>query len=226
MSLDQIANRDDRPAYVRFERRPVEDKAASQREGRYVAVDVDFALITPTYSKDCVEYKVTRWLENMRQNVRNGRVPEEWAEQYERAYKAWKEGQEIPISGTPILGWGMISPAQQKMLIEINCRTVEDLAAMNDEGIRRFGMGALDLKKKAVNWLESLNAAGPLAMRATALERENEILKSQVDTLSAKVEALVAALPATSRPEEVIPEITAADIIGEPPRRGRPPKEK
>ena len=56
MSVGELISREERPAYVRFERRPMEDKAASIREGRYVAKDVDFALVTPPYSNDCVEY--------------------------------------------------------------------------------------------------------------------------------------------------------------------------
>ena len=153
MSVGELISREERPAYVRFERRPMEDKAASIREGRYVAKDVDFALVTPPYSKDCVEYKVEQWLINMERNVRDGRIPEKWADQWKASYNSWKNGQEMPLSGTPIKGWGVLSPAQQQTLIAMNCLTVEDLAGINDEGLRRIGMGAIELRDKAKNWL-------------------------------------------------------------------------
>lgn len=112
MSVGEVSNREERPAYVRFERRPVEDKEASIREGRYMAKDVDFALITPPYSKDCVEQKVTRWLEDLERGVRDGRIPQQWATLWKEGYQKWQNGQEMPLHGTPILGWGVISPAQ------------------------------------------------------------------------------------------------------------------
>jgi hypothetical protein len=143
MSVNDLVNREERPAYVQFERRAVEDKPASIREGRYIAKDVDIALVTPAYSKDCMEQKVDQWLSNIDRNLREGRVPQTWVDQWKESLKRWKEGQEMPLNGTPIKGWGVISPAQQATLIGINCRTVEDLAAINDEGIRRVGMGAI-----------------------------------------------------------------------------------
>src|ERR1043165_5334389 len=98
----------ERPAYVRFVRRAVEDRPASQREGKYVARDVDYALVTPPDSKDVVEVKVAQWLENLDRDSQAGRIPKEWVETYKRAHAAWKNGQELPPVGTAIRGWGVI----------------------------------------------------------------------------------------------------------------------
>ena len=49
----------DRPPFVNFEVRAEEDRTASIEQGHYVAVDVDYALITPAGSRDCVERKVS-----------------------------------------------------------------------------------------------------------------------------------------------------------------------
>ena len=224
--------REERPAYVRFERRPMEDKAASVREGRYVAKDVDFALVTPPYSKDCVEYKVEQWLINMDRNVRDGRIPEKWADQWKASYNSWKNGQEIPLSGTPIKGWGVLSPAQQATLIAMNCLTVEDLAIINDEGLRRIGMGAVELRDKAKNWLASMKDHGAVTVQLAAMEQENRNLATTVESLKAQVEALKNMIP--RQPEMVQvgrePDISAAElledepVVEEPKRRGRPPK--
>ena len=232
MSVGELISREERPAYVRFERRPMEDKAASIREGRYVAKDVDFALVTPPYSKDCVEYKVEQWLINMERNVRDGRIPEKWADQWKASYNSWKNGQEIPLSGTPIKGWGVLSPAQQATLIAMNCLTVEDLAIINDEGLRRIGMGAVELRDKAKNWLASMKVHGAVTVQLAAMEQENRNLATTVESLKAQVEALKNMIP--RQPEMVQvgrePDISAAElledepVVEEPKRRGRPPK--
>lgn len=237
MSVGEVSNREERPAYVRFERRPVEDKEASLREGRYMAKDVDFALVTPPYSKDCVEQKVTRWLEDLDRGVRDGRIPQQWATLWKEGYQKWQNGQEMPLHGTPILGWGVVSPAQQKMLIAINCLTVEDLAQINDEGMKRVGMGALDLRNKAKNWLASVKDHGGLTIQMSALEKENANLKASLDGLKAQVEALKGMIPQQPQMMQqpyVEQGISASDLLedepvaahpSEPPkRRGRPPK--
>ena len=68
--------------------------------------------------------------------------------------------------------------------------TVEDLARINDEGLRRFGIGAADLKNKAIAWLAQLDDKGPLTQEIAALKAENASLKKQVESLTKKVETL------------------------------------
>jgi hypothetical protein len=224
MAVNDLVNREERPPYVRFERRPVEDKAASLDSGRYVARDVDFALSTPAYSKDCVEQKVSQWLENTEKNVREGRIPSSWLETWKKALESWRNGQEVPLNGTAIRGWGLISPAQQEMLIHMNCLTVEDLAAANDEGLRCIGMGAIELRAKAKHWLQTMTDNGPLASRLTAAEMENAALKEQIATLSRQVKILMeptdeergAVPPPGYERLSIQPAISASDLLDEP----------
>lgn len=232
MSIEDISDRKERPAYVQFETRTEEDKAASARHGRYTFKEFDVAIVTPPYSKDCVEFKVEQWLLNIDKNLRDGRIPEEWAKHWKESYQRWKDGQELPLNGTPIKGWGVISPAQQASLIHINCKTVEDLAAVNEEGMRRIGMGALDLRNKAQAWLKSMNDHGGATLKIAALEQENSVLRTSVESLEKKVAALVAA--ADPAPSDQLAsydnanEISSAELLAEDPppvRRGRPPKQ-
>jgi len=178
--------KEDRPAYVTFERRAKEDRNASIEAGHYVSKDVDVAIITPPYSKDRIEQEVPDWLASLEANVAAQRLPGAWRDKYKAAYQAWKDGQEIPLDGVPIKGWAILSPAQQSNLIAIGVKTVEDLAAINDEGMRRYGMGALDLKNKASAWLNSAKDSGKVA-------QENAALKSRVDALDAQVQELMEA---------------------------------
>jgi hypothetical protein len=233
MSVGAVTSREERPAYVRFERVPIEDKQASLKAGHYVAKDVDFALITPPYSKDVYKTKVTQWFVNMDQDVQNGRLRQEWADQYKKSYEHWKNGQEIPLNGTAIKGWGVISPAQQEILLKMNVLTVEDLAGINDEGLRRIGMGSMDWKNKAVAWLAQLKDKGPLTQEVAALKSENVLLKTTVDSLTAKVHELSESIKSkqvqlTQNYEPPVEVITAADILETPVQQyekkfGKPP---
>jgi len=178
--------------FIRFERRPIEDKAASVAAGHYVAKDVDYALITPPYSKDVLIKKVDAWLEQLKTDVSNKRVPQSWVDAQKKAYNYFLKGQELPLEGTPIKGWGMISPAQQETLVKMHVLTVEQLAAMNDEGVRRVGIGAIELKNKATAWLKNIKKAGASTLEITALKKENENLKADMLVLKEKMNELIA----------------------------------
>lgn len=223
-AVDQVLDRKERPPYVRFERVAVEDKAAGIREGHYVAKDVDFAFITPPYSKDLFKKEAKDWFADMEQQVSNGRLPEAWLQGWRDKYRAWQSGQEIPLHGVPIRGWGVISPAQQETLIRLSVTTVEDLAEMNDEGMRRVGMGAVELRNKARAWLAQLSDKGPLTQEMAALQGENSLLKANLETLTAQVDELrkqvraasvgaAVPLPPTAAPAV----IAASDILDDGP---------
>ena len=213
--------RDDRPAYVRFERIAIEDVQATLAAGHYVAKDVDMALITPPYSKDVMKYKVKAWFDILEQDVRNNRMPQAWLDRYKEAYAAFQKGQDLPLTGSPIKGWGIISPAQQETLIKMSVLTVEDLAAMNDEGIKRIGMGAIDLKNKAKAWLSQLNDTGALALQMAELQKQFANLEAVNKTQEEKIETMKRELAfhnaqsATGELENVVPisGISASDVL-------------
>jgi len=167
----------DRPPFVKFEVRQEEDRDASTERGHYVARDVDFAIITPAGSKDRVERKVKDWFAMLESEVRQQRFPPEWLSQLKEGYKVWKEGGEVPLNGRPLMDWPALSPAQLENLKWANVRTIEDLAAANEETIANIGMGGRDLKLRAQKYLEALEA-DPLKLSA------------QVTALMAKVENL------------------------------------
>lgn len=237
MSVGAIVDRKEIPAFVRFERRAVEDKAATLKSatGTVQYVDVDYALVTPPYSKDVFQQRADKWLSQMKRDAENGRLPLKWYETYEETYKRWKRGEEMPLEGTPIKGWPVITPAQQSLLIGLNIQTVEVLAAVNDEGLRRIGMGAMELKNKARAWLSQAQDKGPLTMEnaklkadVEALQARNEQLEDRVRELAnqvgafARVQAAGAAASAAAMQEQG--GISADDIIDPAPqkKRGRP----
>lgn len=186
-----------RPPYVTFEVKAVEDRAASIAKGHYVTADADYAIITPQGSKDRIEREVNDWLATVAAQSREGRFPHEWVRHFTDSYKAWKEGRELPLNGTPILTWPVISPTQVKHLLDLGVRTVEDLAAANEETVTRMGMGGRTLKDKATSWLESASSTGKMAEGFSALKAantdlltRNESLQKQLQELAAKVASL------------------------------------
>lgn len=185
----------ERPAYVTFELIPQEDRAASIEQGRYVSKDVAFAIITPPGSTDRIPQLVEVWLQQLETAVREGRMPEQWAEGYRRKYEQWKKGGEVPVDGTPIRSWPLLSPAQVKNILAANVLTVEDLAAANGEALTRIGMGAQDLKTKAQKWLAEAAGAGKLVAENAALRAENGDLKARLGSLTADVERLQKLVP-------------------------------
>lgn len=182
----------ERPAYVRFEKRPIEDRNASTAAGHYVGKDVIFALITPPGSKDVIVREAVDWLKYLDQQVAEGRIPEQYVDAYKRAYDKYLKGEEVPLSGTPIKGWPPLSPAQQLNLIAMNILTVEDLAALNEEGKARFGMGITELVRRAQNWLAEAQSIGTVVARLTAIETEFKDLKDQNDRQRLLIEKLQA----------------------------------
>lgn len=189
-----LLNRKERPAYVKFVREAIQDPVASRDRGMYVARDIDIACITPPYSRDVMKFEVKTWFEQMRTDVINGRMPEDWEQQYHAKYDAWKKGEELPLDGVPIKGWAVASPAQQETLLRMGILTVEDLAAVNDEGLRRIGMGGIDLKNKAVAWLQAAKDKGPLTQEVAAVKAENQRLETELVALRSKFDEVMAAL--------------------------------
>jgi len=190
-----------RPAYVSFKTIAKQNKKASEEEGRYIGRDVDMVTVRQIGATDSVEWEVPRWLEQNRIEVINGRLPQEHAEKYAESYKRWKAGQEMPMEGTPIKSWPVISPAQVEVIIQAGIRTVEDLASLNDEGLRRIGMGAVELKQKAKTWIDVSQDKGKVTQEMASVSRQNDQLQKTVETLMAKVEKLQEEMKAAKKPK-------------------------
>ena len=88
-------------------------------------------------------------------------------------------------------------------MLSLHIRSVEDLAAANEEVLARIGMGGRALKQRAVDWLTSAGSTGKASEELSALkasnenlQARNEQLETQLRELAAKVEALSGDKPA------------------------------
>lgn len=206
--MEQV--REARPPYVRFGYESVEDRDASIANGYYTEKQVAFAYLTPSGTKDVIPRRVDEWLVQTKDQAHRGTIPFEWAESFANAFKRWKENNEIPEFGTPIMTWPVLSPGERSAVLAANIRTVEDLAAATEQGMMAVGMNSRAIKQKAVDWMESASSNGKVVQELEALRVKNDQLSARLD------EAM-----------KVIQELSAEqdDVTNDAPkRRGRPPK--
>lgn len=127
-----------------------------------------------------------------------------WA-QIEPAYKAWKQGHEIPIDGTPLAAWPGLNKAQADEFRKIGIKSVELLAAMNDAQMQRVQLpGVRDIIAQARAFLEATDRS-ETAGRLTTLEAQNRELQEQLKAAMALLteQATPAKRPARkAQPEE------------------------
>lgn len=191
---------EDRPCWVEFELRAVEDRKATEEKGHMVYRDVPFAKVTPPGGNLVVEKRAEAWLEDKR------RSNDPHLRHYEESYRAFIDGLEAPVDGTRIQDWPAVTPAQVKTLQGAGVRAVEDLAAANEELLGRIGMGARALKQKAEAWIASATDTGRAAEELAALRTRTAEQAETIASLEKKVEGLQSALqdnkPKRGRPRK------------------------
>lgn len=185
----------DRPPFVRFEVRPVEDREATIEAGAVCYKDVNFALVTPAGSKDVHEAIAEEWLERLKGQAQSGRVPANWVTHFFSTYEAWKKNEEPPVDGTRLSHWPGLNKPQHDLLKQLKMQTIEDVAAMNEEAIARLGMGGRALKQRAQAFLDARNGPEKAAERYAALEHENEALRASLEKANADIAEIKALLP-------------------------------
>lgn len=220
-------------SFVRFDVIAKEDKKASLEKGYTVMKDVEMVYITPPFTKDVIPKEIKAWKEQLEWQVNAGRISEEDRQHYLKAYDHWKKGLEAPLDGVPIKGWPVLSPAQQQTLIGLNIRTVEMLAALNDEGAKYIGMGAIEMKHKAQAWLAQAQDKGQVTIEMASLKAKNEQLEATVKQLQEQVQRLVSQpSPQIVTPDVPHETISVSDILEDDPvelykaKFGKPPHHK
>lgn len=194
---------EEKPVYIRFELREVENRAASVEQGHYVGRDVPYVLVTPPGGNLIFDAPAEEWLERKK--------ADKFYDHYLKCFRAWKDGEAEPEIGTSIRSWPVASPANIAACLSANIKTVEDLATAPAQALQRIGMGAMTLQQKAQAWLQSAEDRGKVSEQVSTLKRDNEALRGQVDELSKQVEALLAASGA-KRPK-VQPHQKTGDVL-------------
>ncbi len=171
-------------AFPLFYMEPVELIAQSKAEGRPVFRETEFVKVMLPGFKDISVHKVR---------------PED-IERWPEYYRKFKEGNNTEtIIGTPIKEWNGIRPSQAAACKTLNVLSVEALASLPDQALRKLGPDCYELQKRARDFLSSANSSS----RITELEKKLEEALNTIETL--KVSPQVEPIKAESK------EITGPD---------------
>jgi len=184
--FEQGNNAGDETLLVKFFNKPKENKAKTLEEGRPIFDDVVYVDIRVAGSRNG----------HVCRPARQGDM-----QRFPRHYAAFKNREEIPLEGTPLSEWSLVTRSQVEELSFFNVKTVEQLAEMSDGNAQGF-MGLNTLRQKAKDWVIKAKEAAP-AIRLTeelrVRDEENAKLKAQLAELAEKVEALSTAPAETAR---------------------------
>lgn len=100
-------------------------------------------------------------------------------------YEAWKEGKEVPDTGTPLAVWTQLTHEDAEVLRQSGIRTVEEVAGLNDNSVSRIRLPNIhDLRKLAKMFLDNRQAEV-----ATAKE---QALMDTIAALTARIDQITA----------------------------------
>lgn len=141
-------------------------------------------------------------------------------------YRAWKDGQELPETGTPLAAWNGVTKEQADILRTKGFKTVEDVAGMTDTHIQNVplpGLRALiEGAKRFMTAADSTRVAAELAQRDEELARlraDAEESRKQQDEMARMLAELLA--EKRSRVTEEASEETAKRKPGRPRTESR-----
>lgn len=175
--------------YVKFHPKWVRNNFLSKQEGKEVGEYRDYIII------------IAPGLPN---SEMDREVQEKDKQEYREEWRAYQEGREHRISGTPLELLPGMPKQRADSLKAIYIYTIEQLAELSEPGMHKVGMGAVELKNKAQAFLQK-NSAEVAGLKA-ALAQRDETIKAQQQQLAALDERLKA-------------------LEVKPARRGRPPKQ-
>lgn len=110
----------------------------------------------------------------------------------EPAYKAWKFGQEIPETGTPLAAWPAVSADHVKVFQANGIRTVEEIANMPEQIRQKIPLpGLIRLQDMAKSYLENKDRTrvdSAIAERDAEIAQLKEQVKEMYELMSATTE--------------------------------------
>lgn len=169
-------NAGDEKLFVKFEDKPVQDKQASEDAGRPIFKEIPHISIRAAGSQSFVCRRAS--IADMRR--------------FPRHYAAFKQQRELPVEGTLLSEWPLISRTMAKELEALDVKTVEQLVGMSDQSSQNF-MGINELKRKATLFLEHAAGEAPMLKLHEKLEQRDITIKAQqgmIDELKARLNAL------------------------------------
>ena len=113
-------------------------------------------------------------------------------------YNAWKQGEAVPTSGTPLSAWQGITRHQIEAVRLLGIYTVEDMAAVTDATLQKLpGQNLRSVRDAAVAWEKAKDTRAVTADLA-AKDLEIQELRAQVGDLM----DLVRNMPTVAKDDE------------------------
>lgn len=153
---------------VEFYLEAVEFKAESEQQGRPIFKEIPFVRIQNPGDRN---------------NVLETKATDHYKQKYAREWDHFQRGQVGMTIGTPLSQWPQITKSQVKEAEYFGVKTVEQLSEVMDTAIQKMGMGWMELRKKARDYLSAAAGTAPI----TALQAENERLRQEFEALKASL---------------------------------------
>lgn len=167
--------------FAEFYMEAVEFKAESEKEGRPVFKEIPY---------------IRLMVVGDRNNILETKATDYYKQRYPREWKAFQDREQGTIVGTPLSQWPQITKSQVKEAEFFNIKTVEQLSEVSDSALQKIGMGWMELRMKARNYLEAAKSDSFKSAQAA----ENERLRQEIEALKASFNAMQEDRPKRGRP--------------------------
>ncbi len=167
----------DEQLLVKFIVKARQNKAKSLEEGRPIFDEIEYVDIRVAGSRNGYVCRPATFADKAR---------------FPKHYEAFKARVEMPLEGTPLAEWALITRSQAEELAFFNVKTVEQLAGMADTQAQKF-MGINSLRKKASDWVAKAKENAPALKLAEELRVRDEQfaeLQAKFDTMTKMLEEL------------------------------------
>lgn len=174
-----------------------------------------------TYVKDedgnCVQVEWATWARKGSANTTSDKVsrlkkgnPVVWSA-LEPHYEAWKKGENIQITGSPLEICAFVTKEQLKLLKRSHIYSCEEFVTSSDSILEKLGIpGIRALQKKVQIFLEAQEQSN-LAAREVALMEAIEELKKENQEMRDLIQKLTADKPKRRKPSDIASNAEVSD---------------
>jgi hypothetical protein len=193
---EMVQHGDDRSLFVEFYNEPVFMEYKSKIEGRPIYEERVFVhMLTPGGKTD---------IRRQARLAQDGSGTPSDAERFPKQWQAFQSQHEQADVGTPLTELAFLTKAQALEYKALKIHTAEQLAAIPDAALDKFGLGARAVRDKARAYLDSAAATSAIS----ALEAENGRLKNDLAMMKDQI-AQIASQQKSQPVQAVTPDIAA-----------------
>lgn len=166
------------------------DAEKSKEAGYEVPKMITFIQITPHgHRGDPMEFFADDFIERKTQESRDNRFDPRWVAEMREALTEWRNGKELPRTGTPLMLWERILKSRREQLAA-RFPTLEDLAACPDSGLGLIGLDGRVLRDMAAAEMQAKKDLSPIVKELADAKEENRRLTERLDSVLKRLEAL------------------------------------